>query len=121
MLYCKQVVLLLVISLIKETLYAKSDNSSSGYHCRGRAQKDTGYPAKSPEKGAHAAGFRPSPDRWSEYNCAAIVEAARADYRAKHKTGIHSCRVYIKPEEQAAYYVINKVEGKVDIAPVETQ
>ena len=56
-----------------------------------------------------------------EYDCAAIVEAARADYRATHKTGIHSCRVYIKPEEQAAYYVINKVEGKVDISPVEMQ
>ena len=40
------------------------------------------------------------------------VEMARADYRATHKTGIHSCRVYIKPEEQAAYYVINKVEGR---------
>lgn len=56
-----------------------------------------------------------------DYDCAAIVETARADYRATHKTGIHSCRVYIKPEEQAAYYVINKVEGKVDIAPIETQ
>lgn len=56
-----------------------------------------------------------------DYDCAAIVEAARTDYRATHKTGIHSCRVYIKPEEQAAYYVINKVEGKVDISPVEMQ
>lgn len=56
-----------------------------------------------------------------DYDCAAIVEMARADYRATHKTGIHSCRVYIKPEEQVAYYVINKVEGKVDISPVEMQ
>lgn len=56
-----------------------------------------------------------------EYDCAAIVEMARADYRTKYKTGIHSCRVYIKPEEQTAYYVINKVEGKVGIAPIETQ
>ena len=55
-----------------------------------------------------------------DYDCAAIVEAARTDYRATHKTGIHSCRVYIKPDEQTAYYVINKVEGKVDIAPIET-
>ena len=53
-----------------------------------------------------------------EYDCAAIVEQARADYRATHKTGIHTCRVYIKPEEQAAYYVINLVEGKIDIAPL---
>lgn len=56
-----------------------------------------------------------------DYDCAAIVDMARADYRAKHKTGIHTCHVYIKPEEKAAYYVINKVEGKVDITPVEMQ
>ena len=50
-----------------------------------------------------------------DYDCAAIVEQARAHYRASHKTGIHTCRVYIKPEEQAAYYVINKVAGKIDL------
>lgn len=53
-----------------------------------------------------------------EYDCAAIVEQARADYRATHKTGIHTCRVYIKPEEQLAYYVINRVEGKIAISPL---
>ena len=50
-----------------------------------------------------------------EYNCSAIVEQARADYRATHKIGIHSCRVYIKPEEGFAYYVINKVDGKIPL------
>lgn len=50
-----------------------------------------------------------------EYNCAAIVEQARADYRSTHKIGIHSCRVYIKPEEGCAYYVINKVDGKIPL------
>lgn len=54
-----------------------------------------------------------------QYDCAAIVAQAKADYRAAHKVGIHSCKVYIKPEEQAAYYVINKVEGKVAIAPLD--
>ena len=52
-----------------------------------------------------------------EYDCAAIVEKARADYRLTHKTGIHSCKVYIKPEENAAYYVINRVEGKIPLDP----
>ena len=42
---------------------------------------------------------------------------ARADYRLTHKTGIHSCKVYIKPEENAAYYVINRVEGKIPLDP----
>lgn len=55
-----------------------------------------------------------------DYDCTAIVEMARVDYRATHKTGIHSCHVYIKPEEQAAYYVINRAEGKVAIQPTET-
>lgn len=50
-----------------------------------------------------------------QYDCAAIVEKARADYRATHKVGIHSCKVYIKPEEGAAYYVINKVDGKLEL------
>ena len=59
MLYCKQVVLLLVISLIRRLFMRKSDNSSSGYHCRGRSQKDTGHPAKCPEKGAHTTCRRP--------------------------------------------------------------
>lgn len=53
-----------------------------------------------------------------EYDCAAIVEKARADYRLTHKTGIHSCKVYIKPEESTAYYVINRVEGKIALEPV---
>lgn len=50
-----------------------------------------------------------------EYDCAAIVEQAKADYRASHKIGIHSCRVYIKPEEGCAYYVINRVDGKISL------
>ena len=50
-----------------------------------------------------------------EYNCLALVEKARADYRLTHKTGIHSCKIYIKPEENAVYYVINRVEGKIPL------
>ena len=26
-----------------------------------------------------------------------------------------SCKVYVKPEEDAAYYVINKVSGKLEL------
>ncbi len=50
-----------------------------------------------------------------EYDCVALVEQAKADYRSTHKIGIHSCRVYIKPEEGCAYYVINKVDGKIPL------
>lgn len=51
----------------------------------------------------------------SSYNCMNLLEKARADYRLTHKIGIHSCRIYIKPEENAVYYVINKVEGKIPL------
>ena len=52
-----------------------------------------------------------------EYNCLSLVEQARANYRLTHKTGIHSCKVYIKPEENAVYYVINRVEGRIPLRP----
>ena len=39
----------------------------------------------------------------------------KADYRLTHKVGVQSCRIYIKPEDGAAYYVVNKVEGKLDL------
>ena len=47
--------------------------------------------------------------------CAEAVERARKDYKASHKAAILSCRVYIKPEESTAYYVINDTEGKIDL------
>ena len=37
-----------------------------------------------------------------------LVEAAKADFKASHKrTKIESLRLYVKPEEFTAYYVIN--------------
>lgn len=37
-----------------------------------------------------------------------LVEAARADYRATHKRKrINSIKIYVKPEEYTAYYVVN--------------
>ena len=44
-----------------------------------------------------------------------FFDRARADYRATHKVGVQSCKVYVKPEEDAAYYVINKVSGKLEL------
>ncbi|MBQ9348696.1 MAG: hypothetical protein IJT94_15405 [Oscillibacter sp.] len=44
-----------------------------------------------------------------------LVESARAAFRAeKKRTRITDMKLYIKPEERAAYYVINeKSEGKI--------
>ncbi len=50
-----------------------------------------------------------------QYNVTDIVERVKADYRLTHKVGVQSCRIYIKPEDGAAYYVVNKVEGKLDL------
>ncbi len=51
----------------------------------------------------------------NQYNITDVVERAKADYRATHKVGVQSCKVYVKPEENAVYYVINKVSGKLDL------
>lgn len=51
----------------------------------------------------------------NQYNITDIVERAKADYRATHKVGVQSCKIYVKPEESAAYYVINKVSGKLEL------
>lgn len=54
----------------------------------------------------------------SEANIADVLSRAKALYVAEgHREGaIKSIQVYIKPEEQAAYYVINKKNtGRVDL------
>ena len=50
-----------------------------------------------------------------QYNVTDIIDRAKADYRTTHKVGVQSCKVYVKPEEGAAYYVINKVSGKLEL------
>lgn len=50
----------------------------------------------------------------NEYNVADIIEKAKADY--KGKKAIKEIKVYIKPEDGMAYYVINEdVVGGVDL------
>ena len=51
----------------------------------------------------------------TQYNITDIIDRAKADYRTTHKVGVQSCKVYVKPEEGAAYYVINKVSGMLDL------
>ena len=50
-----------------------------------------------------------------EYACDDLVERAKADFRDKNKGGIRSCKLYIKPEDNAVYYVISGKEGKIDL------
>lgn len=50
-----------------------------------------------------------------ETSMADIIEKAKEDYKAGHDDLILSCRVYVKPQDKMAYYVINDVEGKVSL------
>ena len=52
----------------------------------------------------------------SEYDIDAITEACKTDYMSKSKTAIKTINLYVKPEEAAAYYVVNDVvSGKIDL------
>ena len=46
-----------------------------------------------------------------------VVERAKEAYIAEgfKATGIKSVQIYLKPEENAAYYVINNTAGKIDL------
>ena len=84
----------------KETKETKTRKSAKAPARRGR-------PPLAPELYVEFSG--------KQYNVTDIIDRAKADYRATHKVGVQSCKVYIKPEEGAAYYVINKVSGKLDL------
>ena len=72
-----------------------------------KAPERRGRPPLAPELYVEFSG--------KQYNVTDIIDRAKADYRATHKVGVQSCKVYVKPEEGTAYYVINKVSGKLDL------
>lgn len=51
----------------------------------------------------------------SEMDMGALAESAKADFHAtKKRTLITGLKLYVKPEERMAYYVVNeKYEGKI--------
>lgn len=51
----------------------------------------------------------------SEFSIDSLTEAAKADfYKTKKRTLVTAMKLYVKPEDHMAYYVINEVhEGKV--------
>lgn len=53
----------------------------------------------------------------SETDLSALAEAAKAAFRSAHKrTLVTSLKLYIKPEDQMAYYVVNETfEGKLQL------
>lgn len=51
----------------------------------------------------------------SEFSIDSLIEAAKADFhKTKKRTLVTAMKLYVKPEDHMAYYVINEVhEGKV--------
>lgn len=45
-----------------------------------------------------------------------VVALCKADYKSNNKAAIKSIEVYVKPEEDTAYYVVNgNIQGKVSL------
>ena len=84
----------------KETKETKTRKSAKAPARRSR-------PTLAPEQYVEMGG--------EQYNITAIIDRAKADYRTTHKVGVQSCKVYVKPEEGAAYYVIINFSGKLDL------
>ena len=90
----------------KITKAAKTEDAPKAEKA-GKAPAHRGRPPLSPEIYVEYAG--------KQYNITDLVERAKADYRLTHKVGVQSCKIYVKPEEEAAYYVVNKVSGKLPL------
>lgn len=51
-----------------------------------------------------------------QFDCAALAERCKEDFKAKHPSSmIRSCKLYIKPEDNMVYYVINDIEDKLEL------
>ncbi|MBO4419118.1 MAG: hypothetical protein J5789_04775 [Oscillospiraceae bacterium] len=51
-----------------------------------------------------------------QFDCAVLSERCKEDFKAKHPSAmIRSCKLYIKPEDNMVYYVINDIEDKLEL------
>ena len=51
-----------------------------------------------------------------QFDCAELLERCVADFREKYAPmRISSCKLYIKPEDNMVYYVINDIEDKLPL------
>jgi len=51
-----------------------------------------------------------------QFDCGALVERCKEDFKSKHTAVlIRSCKLYIKPEDNMVYYVINDIEDKLEL------
>ena len=80
------------------------------------AAKKTAAAEKKPAAKAEAVVVTKVQFGGNEYDTAEIAEKAKAAFKAESKAAIKTVNVYIKPEDNAAYFVINdKFEGKIEL------
>ena len=49
-----------------------------------------------------------------QFQCSQLLERCKEDFREKYNpVKIRSCKLYIKPEDDMVYYVINDIEDKI--------
>ena len=102
---------------------AAAEKAAPAVKAAGKTIRATGKKAATAGKKAASAGKKAAtailPEVYLQWQgretlCSELVERAKADFRAENKNAvILSCRVYLKPEDGAAYYVINDKEGKI--------
>ncbi|MBR6256861.1 MAG: hypothetical protein IKR23_05725 [Lachnospiraceae bacterium] len=53
----------------------------------------------------------------AQYELGAVMEKAKADYKANNKGKLTDIKLYVKPEDGKAYYTANggKISGSVDL------
>jgi len=81
------------------------------------AEKEAAAKARAEEK-AKADNLKPvvvMQFQGSEVELSALVEAAKAEFhKEKKRTPVTDLKLYVKPEEHAAYYVVNgKYSGSI--------
>ena len=104
------------VEAAKTTAKAAGAAAKSTAKAAGSTAKAAGSAAKTAGKKIAAALI---PEVYIEYadykaDCAELVERCKADFKSKHKSAvIHSCKLYIKPEDAMVYYVINDIADKI--------
>jgi len=111
------------VAKASQTVKDAAEKAAPAVKAAGKTIRETGKKAATAGKKAASAGKKAAtailPEVYLQWQgretlCSELVERAKADFRAENKNAvILSCRVYLKPEDGAAYYVINDKEGKI--------
>ena len=108
---------------VKEAVEEKAAAKAETVKDTAAETKETAKPARAAKKAAKAAKEELKPEVFIQYQgneaiVADVIEKAKNEFVADgHRaSSIKSLQVYLKPEEFAAYYVINqKFAGRVDL------